>query len=556
MNSSRSTRQRKLPPQLLFRVDAGAHLNLQRQIRQQLIEAIAGGAFAPGRRLPSSRQLAAQLGVARNTVVLACQQLIAEGHLVARERSGLYVNDEIVKGLALSKRVVTPSADAASDLDWSARIKAPAAPGDGWRCPPDWQKYPFPFVEGLFDRSLYPIVEWREATRLALGARQVQEWSTDTGDADDPMLVREICGKVLPRRGITARPDQVLLTGGAQEALHLLTEILVERGTKVGIEEPGNSAMLQLLRRRGASLAHLPVDEDGLVVARSLADCEILYVTPSHQRPTAATLSMARRAELLALARAADSIVIEDDFECETNYLDDAYPALRSLAGGERVIYVADLSRALAPGLRLGFIVASPEIVAEARALRALTARQPPLSVQRTAALFFSLGRQDDPAAGPHFPGAHDRAARCAQSLPAAIDRHRACARRHDILGAGTGRPRCAGSGALGRTARRAHRARQSLLRERCGAGECVPHERDGHCRRKDSRRRGDAVGAHPRNVGRQMARSADVEMAQRARIAQAHSGGHVSLQNRLWRTLHDRTSTQRRNDRPGRLRQ
>jgi GntR family transcriptional regulator/MocR family aminotransferase len=104
---------------------------------------------------------------------------------------------------------------------------------------------------------------------------------------------------------------------------------------------------------------------------------------------------MPRRAELLGEARTRDSVIIEDDFECETNYLDDAYPALRSLPGGERVIYVADLSRALAPGLRLGFIVASPEIVAEARALRALTSRQPPLSVQRTAALFFSLGHYD-----------------------------------------------------------------------------------------------------------------------------------------------------------------
>ena len=104
---------------------------------------------------------------------------------------------------------------------------------------------------------------------------------------------------------------------------------------------------------------------------------------------------MPRRAELLGEARTRDSVIIEDDFECETNYLDDAYPALRSLPGGERVIYVADLSRALAPGLRLGFIVASSEIVAEARALRALTSRQPPLSVQRTAALFFSLGHYD-----------------------------------------------------------------------------------------------------------------------------------------------------------------
>lgn len=395
MKSAPSSSRRALSSHPMLRIDQDADLGLQRQIRQQLIDAIIGGAFPPGRRLPSSRQLARQLGVARNTVVLACQQLVADGHLVARERSGLFVNADMIKGLVLSERVAKPGEDHARRLDWRTRLKAPVAALDEYRCPPDWQKYPFPFVEGRFDRSLFPVAEWREASRLALGLKQVQEWSTDSGHADDPMLLRQLCEKVLPRRNIGARTDEMLLTAGTQEALHLLTELLVSPGMRVGIEEPGHNAMLMLLRRRGAVPEHLPVDENGLIVDDGCAGCEAVYVTPSHQRPTAATLEMARREALLRRAEAHDFLIIEDDFECETNYLDDAFPALRSLPGGERVIYVGELSRALAPGLRLGFIVAAPEIIQEARALRALTARQPPLASQRTAALFLSLGHYD-----------------------------------------------------------------------------------------------------------------------------------------------------------------
>jgi GntR family transcriptional regulator/MocR family aminotransferase len=389
--------KRRLPPRsfLSLRISAGTNLGLQRQIRQQLIDAITGGIFAPGQRLPSSRDLARQLGVARNTVVLACQQLIAEGHLISRERSGLYVNEEMIKGLAFSQLATKPPDELKSGSQWSVRIKAPVVETDAYRCPPDWQKFPFPFFEGRFERSLYPIAEWREATRLALGLRQVQQWSSDGGDIDDPVLIREICEKVLPRRGIHARPDQVLLTSGTQETLHLLTELLVVPGVKVGVEEPGNLVLAPLLQRRGAAVKHLQVDTDGLLVSSSLSDCEIVYVTPSHQRPTGATLSVERRLALLQMAHRDDFLLIEDDFECETNYLDDAYPALRSLPGGERAIYVADLSRVLAPGLRLGFLVAAPQIVQEARALRALIARQPPLGLQRAAALFFSLGHYD-----------------------------------------------------------------------------------------------------------------------------------------------------------------
>ena len=166
----------------LLRLDPESDASLQEQIRQRLIEAILSGVLVPGRRLPSSRALGLQLSVARNTVVLACQQLVADGYLVARERSGLYVNGEISKGRRLLERVGGPTQSGAV-TGFQHRLKTAMDNRDRHRFSPDWQKYPFPFLEGRFDRSLFPVAEWREANRLALREGGIHHWATDSGDA-------------------------------------------------------------------------------------------------------------------------------------------------------------------------------------------------------------------------------------------------------------------------------------------------------------------------------------------------------------------------------------
>lgn len=374
--------------------DAGEGGTLQRHIREKLLEGIALGVFPAGRRLPSSRKLAKQLGVARNTIVLVYQQLVSEGHLIARERSGIYINEEVTKPRLHGERIVGPGVSGAP-TEWTPRFSRRVAEPETYRYPPDWQKYPFPFIEGRFDSSSFPITEWREATRAALSVREIAQWSTDAGEADDLLLIEQIRTKILPRRGIAARAEEILITLGTQQALNLVTQLFVDRSTAVAVEEPGNPTLQKLLAVQSAPCVLQPIDQHGIIVDERLSKARLVYVTPSHQRPTAATLSIARRAALLEMAAKYDFVVLEDDFECETNYLDNAYPALRSMPGGGRVIYIGGLSRLLSPGLRLGFLVAAPEVVSEARRLRSITTRSPPLNNQRTAALFLSLGHYD-----------------------------------------------------------------------------------------------------------------------------------------------------------------
>ena len=377
----------------LFYLDPDSSLSLQNQIRQKLVEGIMAGAYPAGTRLPSSRKLAEQLGVARNTVVLAYEQLLGEGLLESRERSGIYVSSHL-----LESRVgfLGPSASQ-SELDgkWKERIHTEAGKRSGFQIPDDWPRHPFPFIDGQFDASLYPTTQWREASRMALGARITREGTVTEGDADDPKLIEEIRSKMLPRRGINAHADEILITLGEQNALFLLTQLLVDKDLGVVMEEPGNPKMRQLLEFRRARIIRQPVDENGMVISSRLDQAQVIYVTPSHQVPTAVTMATQRRHALLKTARERDQLIIEDDFEHESNFLGQPHPALRSMDSDNRVIYISALPKALAPGLRIGFIVAAADLIREARRLRQLVIGRPSLLNQRTAALFLSLGHYD-----------------------------------------------------------------------------------------------------------------------------------------------------------------
>lgn len=378
----------------IFYLDPGSTMNLQNQIRQKLVDGILNGVFPPGMKLPSSRRLAQQLDVARNTVVAAYHQLIADGYLVSRQRSGIFVNQEMLETRVGFSRNASPAAKAESAA-WSRRIKGLPPVVREVHDLPNWRHYPFPFIDGKFDSTLFPIAEWREANRLSLSVVDVNEWSTGSGDADDPMLIEEIRTKILTRRGIQAGPDEILITMGTQNSLYLISQLLADESAIVAIEEPGNYEMRNLLHQRRAKVVQQPVDEEGLIVDERLHPVDAVYVTPSHQIPTAASMSLERRQDLMRAAHEQDFLIIEDDYECETNYINHPFPALRSMDTDGRVVYAASFSKALAPGIRLGFIVANSDFIRRARQLRRRILNHPPLNNQRIAAFFLSLGHYD-----------------------------------------------------------------------------------------------------------------------------------------------------------------
>jgi len=375
-------------------LDSDSSMGLQNQIRQRLVDGILNGSFPPGMKLPSSRKLAQQLDVARNTVVAAYQQLIADGYLVSRQRSGIFVNEEILESRVGHSGEGSVAAQAESAA-WARRVRSLPARWREVHDQPNWRHYPYPFIDGKFDTSLFPLAEWREANRLALGVADVNEWSTDSGDTDDPKLIEEIRTKILTRRGIHASADEILITMGTQNSLYLISQMLADTTTTFAVEEPGNYEMRNLLQMRGADIRTQVVDNEGVVVDDNLRDTNVIYVTPSHQIPTAVAMTLKRRQALIRAASEHDFLIVEDDYECETNYMDHPLPALRSMDTEGRVIYVASLSKALAPGIRLGFIVANPDFIRRARQMRRKILNHPPLNNQRTTAYFLSLGHYD-----------------------------------------------------------------------------------------------------------------------------------------------------------------
>jgi GntR family transcriptional regulator/MocR family aminotransferase len=377
----------------LIHIDTSLDESLQSQIRNKLVEGILVGSFALDSRLPSSRKLAQQLGVARNTVVLVYQTLQDEGYIVSKERSGIYVSDQIHQGWVNEQNTEHTYQPKASDNQH--RFKGALQTTNQTACPPDWQKYTYPFIDGKFDASLYPVKEWREANQQANVTREINQWSQLQGLGDDPMLLEEIRTKVIPRRGIHASSNEILITVGTQQALHLISQLFLDNSVTVAVEEPGYPEVRDLMQYCGANLLYQPVDDNGMQVDERLDSCDIVYTTPSHQTPTSVTMSMVRRQELLDKANQQDLLIIEDDFEFESNFLRQPHPALRSLDTKNRVIYISCISKVLASGIQMGFIVADSGVINELKKLRKMGMRNPPLNNQRAVAHFLALGYYD-----------------------------------------------------------------------------------------------------------------------------------------------------------------
>jgi GntR family transcriptional regulator/MocR family aminotransferase len=364
---------------------------LQQQIRQMVAEGILAGRFRPGDRMPSSRGLAEHLGVSRITVTLAYTELVASDYLTSRGRSGHFVSVTA----PVQPAVARGPARRAAEVDFAALTGRRFSGTARVARPEDWAKLPYPFIYGQTDPTLFDHQNWRQCALRALGRRDFEVLTQDFYERDDPMLIEYILRHILPRRGIDARPGEVLLTMGAQNALWLAAQVLLGPGRLAVMENPGYPGLRSILAPLGCAVEAVDVDAGGLPPEALPDGADVVFTTASHHCPTNATMPLERRLELLRRASDQDFLVVEDDYEFEMSFLTPASPSLKSLDAKGRVIHVGSFSKSIFPGLRLGYMVAPEGFIAEARALRAQVLRHPPGHLQRTAAYFLSLGHYD-----------------------------------------------------------------------------------------------------------------------------------------------------------------
>ncbi len=373
-----------------FFLNAETQGTLQSRIQQMIAQGILSGRFRKGEKLPSSRLLAKHLGVSRITVTLAYTELQANDYLESRDRSGYFVSQN-----APEPPRFTPHHPNKDGIDWTRAIGRKFTGGAIPVKPQDWSTYRYPFIYGQADPQLFDHANWRHCALQALGQKDFKALTTDYFDQDDPQLIEFILRHTLPRRGILAQQDEVLITMGAQNALWLTAQVLLTQRRTAAIENPCYHALREILTQSRCHLHPVDVDSDGLPPEALPDQADVIFTTPSHQSPTNATMPLERRKALLERARAMDALIVEDDYEFEISFLRPPLPALKSLDTDGRVIYVGSFSKSIFPGLRLGYLVGPAPFIREARALRASVLRHPPGHIQRTASYFLSLGHYD-----------------------------------------------------------------------------------------------------------------------------------------------------------------
>lgn len=325
------------------------HEPLYRQLYGKLRARILSGELEVGERLPSSRDLAGELRVSRNVVLLAYEQLEAEGYVCGRSGSGTYVSEGLAPGREGPPRRPAPVELSRFGAYAAARGTSLDAPHRGGR------DFPYDFACGQSNVQSFPFVMWQRILRRH--ARRMSQ-TLDNGPIGGSARLREaICAHLKRARGVHCDPSRIVIVNGSQQALDLVVRVLLERGDHVAIEEPVHQGIRELLNFSGACLHPVPVDGNGLIPERLPAAARALVVAPSHQFPTGALLPLHRRRALLHWAARANAVIVEDDCDGELQYRERRLESLQGLDTEERVIYIGSFSRTILPAPRLGYLV-------------------------------------------------------------------------------------------------------------------------------------------------------------------------------------------------------
>jgi len=336
----------------LQRAEPGSR-DASRTLYRQLKEAIEDGRLAVGAKLPASRKGAELFGVSRNTVAEIYDRLLNDGYVTARQGSGTYVAE---------RRLAAPACSDVSPYPlnpvWLAE-ETVAAMGF-WRDDAAGTGPGLDFRPALIDSRLFPFDIYRRVSAKQLRGleKKPPSYKSPQGNQGNFPLRQAITNHIALTRAVVCRPEDVVVTSGAQQAFDLLARILVTPGeTMVAVEDPGYPPLRAAFAAAGAILVPVPVDAEGLVVEAVPAGARVICVTPSHQFPLGATLSKRRRAALVELARSRGAVIVEDDYDGEFRYDGSPLQSLRAADPVDVVFYVGTFSKCMLPSLRLGFVV-------------------------------------------------------------------------------------------------------------------------------------------------------------------------------------------------------
>lgn len=376
-------------PLLPLAVDRSDSTPLHRQLYDQVRDLILDGRLAPGARLPSTRRLALELALSRNTVTGAFDQLLAEGYLDGRVGAGTFVSTE------LPETGQAPDRRAGAAVSSRPRRRGPSVRGQalsGLRFPRAgsnrW------FMPGLPDVERFPFDVWSRL--LARPWRHPQGALATRGDPGGFAPLRAAIASYLrAARAVRCEADQVIVVSGAQQALTLAVNVLLDEGDTALIEDPGYPGLRGGFVGAGVRLATGPVDKEGFDIAsaaRAAPHARLACVAPSHQYPLGITMSLGRRLALLDWAARADAWILEDDFDSEYRYGGRPLASLQGLDRDGRVVYVGSFSKVLFPSLRLGYMVVPPDLTDVFLRARAALDSHPSSVVQPAMATFMEEG--------------------------------------------------------------------------------------------------------------------------------------------------------------------
>ncbi|HVL55543.1 MAG TPA: PLP-dependent aminotransferase family protein, partial [Burkholderiaceae bacterium] len=382
------------PELRLAAADAAHEQPLYRQLYLRLRHAILSGSLRPGQRLASTRALASQMGMARNTVLHAFVQLEVEGYIQAAPGSGHFVSPLLPHASGAAAQRATQPAAPGQIGGPTARNAFEFVPVSLRRAAP-----PVPFRINHPAIDEFPIDTWsRLQARVLRAAREAGQLTALLGEVDaqgDRSLRQAIADHVSISRGVHCSADSVVVTAGAQHAIDILLRVLTMPGDRVGVEDPCFPGAFSAVRAAGCHVVAVPVDSQGADVTPALApaaDPRVLVVCPSKQFPLGVTMSLPRRLALIEWARRSGAWIIEDDYDSEYRFEGQSVPSLQGLDGGQHVIYVGTFSKVLFPSLRTGFVIAPPALIEPLAAARAVSGRHGSALEQRVLAQFIAEG--------------------------------------------------------------------------------------------------------------------------------------------------------------------